>query len=527
MSNPDENMPDADEPTHDPTEEPEEPEEEPQLSDQASNGTPKPSPSATRRRGGRLLRGRQTDVSTPDPTPEDVSESGGGAGTGTPLKRRRGRPSGGGWRGGFRGRARRGPQGPSHATRVPIDKEGNTMEVISDEVALPENTEGETKVNKDGELQGGREYRVRVFTIKGRGRRLYMLSTEPARCTGFRDSYLFFTKHLHLFKIIIGDEEKRDLIDRDILPHSYKGRAIGVVTARSVFREFGARIVVRGRKVVDDYNADDARARGDAEGELADPHDRLPNEGQPYNRNQYVAWHGASSVYHSNMPVGPVVNGRPIGGGSKRKAAITSANWMLEHAREAARFNAALATERRKTLNGVYDPHTNLVCYPRHMQPTHAKWERVPEPYSSPTKPTRPEHDQINGAPSSSPSHTNGNIENKADTELQSIYRMPPPSSLVTRNFLVADSYYLTPPHATLPPPGPSPLVSKLQQPLDEYPLDGGLPELDSEDLGSLDEESRTAYLKRRQLEEEWRSCWGNEEIDGSRAKLRIGVGVL
>jgi len=32
---------------------------------------------------------------------------------------------------------------------------------------------------------------------------LYMLSTEPARCIGFRDSYLFFQKHKLLYKIII------------------------------------------------------------------------------------------------------------------------------------------------------------------------------------------------------------------------------------------------------------------------------------------------------------------------------------
>ena len=100
---------------------------------------------------------------------------------------------------------------------------------------LPEDIEGEEKVDKNGHLKGGRDYRVRVFTVMNRGKRLYMLSTEPARCCGFRDSYLFFTKHLQLHKVIVDEDEKRDLIDRDIIPHSYKGRSIGVVTARSVF----------------------------------------------------------------------------------------------------------------------------------------------------------------------------------------------------------------------------------------------------------------------------------------------------
>lgn len=207
------------------------------------------------------------------------------------------------------------------------------MDVIDDEVALPEDEQGETRVDKNGYLQDGRDYRVRVFTILGRGERLYMLSTEPARCTGFRDSYLFFTKHLQLHKIIIDENEKKDLIARDLIPHSYKGRAIGVVTARSVFREFGARIVIGGRKVTDDYYPQAARDRGDIEGELADPNDRIPPPGEPYNKNQYVAWHGASQVYHNNVPSVPLQPGKPASG--KRKANITTINWQIEHAREA------------------------------------------------------------------------------------------------------------------------------------------------------------------------------------------------
>lgn len=272
-----------------------------------------------KKRLGRPPKNRPPDWNVIEP--DNTSEGG------TPIKRKRGRPAGGG---GFRGRPR---GGPSHATRVPIDKEGNMMDVINDEVDLPEDPEGEEKVDKLGNLQGGRDYRVRVFKITGRGDRLYMLSTEPARCCGFRDSYLFFTKHMQLYKIIIDDSEKRDLIDRDIIPHSYKGRAIGVVTARSVFREFGARIIIGGKKIIDDYYVTAARERGDVEGEIAEPNDKLPPPGEPYNKNQYVAWHGASSVYHTGVPSVPTANGKPAPG--KKKVNITSANWQFEHARSA------------------------------------------------------------------------------------------------------------------------------------------------------------------------------------------------
>jgi chromatin structure-remodeling complex protein RSC7 len=287
--------------------------------------TPAPEPVIRKKRLGRPPKNRPADWDNPD-------AEGGHSEAGTPAKRGRGR--GGFGRGGGRW-ARRG--GPSHVTQQPIDKEGNMMDVINDEVELPEDPEGEAKVDKLGHLQGGREYRCRTFTVFGRGQRLYMLSTEPARCVGFRDSYLFFTKHKRLFKIIIDDDEKRDMIERELIPHSYKGRAIGIVTARSVFREFGAQIIVGGKRIIDDYEVTKAREEGVIEGEIADPNDHI-KVGEEYNKNQYVAWHGASSVYHSGAPTVPLQAGKVVDG-KKRRVMINDVNWMLEHAREARYVN--------------------------------------------------------------------------------------------------------------------------------------------------------------------------------------------
>ena len=278
-----------------------------------------------KRRVGRPPRGRsKVPVGRDDSESRDV-----GSDALTPRRRGggRGRGFGGGRWAKYRG-------GPSHTTQVPVDKEGNLANVKDDEIELPEDPEGELKVDKNGFLLGDREYKVRVFSISGKGDRLYMLSTEPARCIGFRDSYLFFQKHKTLWKIILTEEAKRDLIERSLIPHSYKGRAIGVVTARSVFREFGARIVIGGRKVIDDYQAAAARANGDVKGELAVPDDQLPAIGEGYDKNRFVAWHGASAVYHAAGPNVPLPNGKAVDG-KKRKVAVTGSNWMLEHAREA------------------------------------------------------------------------------------------------------------------------------------------------------------------------------------------------
>ena len=273
-----------------------------------------------KRRIGRPPKNRPVGWDSPDER-ANASEQG------TPVKRGRAR---GGFRGGGRW-AKRG--GPSHVTQQPIDKEGNMIDIIDDELHLPEDPEGESKVDKLGYLKGEREYRCRTFTVTGRGKRLYMLSTEPARCVGFRDSYLFFAKHKRLYKIITDEDEKRDLIERELIPHSYKGRAIGIVTARSVFREFGARIIVGGKRITDDYEVAAAKAEGVVEGELADPDDAFKS-GEAYNKNQYVAWHGASAVYHTGQPTVPIPAGKVVAG-QKRRVMINDVNWMFEHARSA------------------------------------------------------------------------------------------------------------------------------------------------------------------------------------------------
>ncbi|KAI0101011.1 hypothetical protein GGR51DRAFT_563661 [Nemania sp. FL0031] len=446
--------------------------DENQDSDPASVKSPSPPPQQVvrRRRLGRPPKNRPPDwdslpIEHPPRDPNDPP-------------RRRGR---GGWRG------RGGRKGASYQpTQQAIDKEGNVMDIVDDELALPEDPEGETKVSKMGHLQGGREYRCRTFTIAGRGERLYMLSTEPARCVGFRDSYLFFTKHKRLYKIIVDDEEKRDMIDREIIPHSYKGRAIGVVTARSVFREFGALIVVGGKRVIDDYEVAKARAEGIVEGEVADPNDRYV-VGEQYNKNQYVAWHGASAVYHSGAPSQPTQSGKVDI--KKRRVNITDMNWQLEHAREASRFNAELAAVRRQNIAGVYDVHTNTMQYPAVMQPTHARIEQV--------------------------------IDSSSPTDSDNNSRFPPLDPRIPRNFTVIDTYMET------PPTGISPAVyEKREVPafLAEFQ---GLGAVSSDILDELPPECREAFDNALQKEKKWKTTWGSERTTTHRRDPIIDAAIV
>ncbi|KAI1840173.1 hypothetical protein JX265_006278 [Neoarthrinium moseri] len=128
---------------------------------------------------------------------------------------------------------------------------------------------GEKKVMANGQLLGNREYRCRTFLVPNRGDKLFMLATECARVLGYRDSYLLFNKNRSLFKIIANQIEKDDLVAQEILPFSYRSRQIAIVTARSMFRQFGSRVIVNGRRVRDDYWEGKARKQGFTEADLA------------------------------------------------------------------------------------------------------------------------------------------------------------------------------------------------------------------------------------------------------------------
>lgn len=128
---------------------------------------------------------------------------------------------------------------------------------------------GEKKVSANGQLNDNREYRCRTFFVPNRGEKLFMLATECARVLGYRDSYLLFNKNRSLYKIIATQAEKEDLIHQEILPFSYRSRQIAIVTAKSMFRQFGSRVIVNGRRVRDDYWESKARKQGFTEDDLA------------------------------------------------------------------------------------------------------------------------------------------------------------------------------------------------------------------------------------------------------------------
>ena len=129
--------------------------------------------------------------------------------------------------------------------------------------------EGDKKVDALGYPQDGRQYKMKTFTLPGRGDKLFMLATECARVLAYRDSYLLFNKNRSLHKIIASQEEKDNLIQQEHLPYAYRSRQIAIVTARSMFRQFGSRVILHGRRVRDDYWEAKARKQGFTEEDAA------------------------------------------------------------------------------------------------------------------------------------------------------------------------------------------------------------------------------------------------------------------
>lgn len=176
------------------------------------------------------------------------------------------------------------------------------------------------------------------------------------------------------------------------------------------------------------------------------------------------------------------------------------------------RFNSELASLRRENVNGVYDIHTNMVMYPRTMQPTHARWEQV-----------EPSEDTLSSSSASS---------SAASTAASSIF--PSVRGIFSRNFRIHDISYESAPNSSLNlVPGPDgdhhDLGSNGLISLDHEVNDDA--DADSEDinfkmtaevLAELPEDCRQAYLEAAAREWQWKNKWKGERVDGARANLAM-----
>jgi len=146
--------------------------------------------------------------------------------------------------------------------------------------------------------------------------------------------------------------------------------------------------------------------------------------------------------------------------------------------------------------------------YPKIMQPTHAKWEQVVD-HPSDNQPADTPHignnSLVNGDSSNLSPHTS---HPRSDT-------FKPVPDVVSRNLLVADTYFECPPIANPGLPGPDGNITDLGP--------NGLSTVPQDVMDELPEDCRVAFEQARDAELAWKSKWSTEQSDGSRGTLRIG----
>ncbi|KAI8098375.1 chromatin remodelling complex Rsc7/Swp82 subunit-domain-containing protein [Gilbertella persicaria] len=212
---------------------------------------------------------------------------------------------------------------------------------------------GETKVDKYGRLLGGREYRVPTFTLPTRDNTLFMFSKDPAALLGFRDSFVFLKKNVKLIKVHIDNAEKGYLVDSNLLRSTFRTREISVVTARSVFKQFGHRIIRKGRKGRDDYYYTDEVDEGEDEPSDEEPPKDMLDKPVP-----------ASSFLPANLEVG---RNNLIHQLTAQDTTTTELNWLHHAAVSTRQFNTSLFSYRRANPTN-YDLLTNVYQIPENRQ---------------------------------------------------------------------------------------------------------------------------------------------------------------
>ena len=145
------------------------------------------------------------------------------------------------------------------------------------------------------------------------------------------------------------------------------------------------------------------------------------------------------------------------------------------------------------------------------MQATHARWKQLPA--SSTLSTSRQLTVSLEGKTliEKPDAQTTGESDAGFD-ESQTIF--PGFKSVIPRNFMVADIYYVSPPVSGLGYPGPEEDVSDVGP--------GGLLQVPECIRAELPAQCQQAYDETRTAALMWKTQWGVEEVDRARGQLRI-----
>ncbi len=170
-----------------------------------------------------------------------------------------------------------------------------------------------------------------------------------------------------------------------------------------------------------------------------------------------------------------------------------------------------------------------MMFYPQIMQPTHARWEQIPPAPPTASTPQQQErttngHHLTNGTTDHENSADNADDLNAQD-QPQEPTLFPPIPPIISRNFAIIDTHFLSP--ALTNPSHPSRTV-----PLDMassghgHSNSGGLSAIPDDILAELPAECRAAFEEAKRAEMGWSGLWGREVEVGMRPGGGLGVGL-
>ncbi|KIJ23248.1 hypothetical protein M422DRAFT_276219 [Sphaerobolus stellatus SS14] len=317
-----------------------------------------------------------------------------------------------------------------HVPRKITRKVGEREYVFeNDELVTDDDPKGDEKIDKDGALLGGRVFKAQTFTLPTRHpTRRYMLAIEAARTSGYKDSLYYFRRNPLMYKLICTQQEKDDLIAAGTIPSHMRTRSVTLVTARSAYKQHGAKMIRDGKWVVDDYYEEKALAdtlakglkAGDPVGEITELLSYGTTKDPVTTQQGGRADAGRSGGILMYKPGGPTTffggNGLgPFDGDLSmikkmaiQREGVDRENWMWTSAMKVQEWNEEWTKARKERLRpggviqpvetteadgeepdrkrqkmeeklplGVYEAHSGLVQYRMDTQPSRGSWEPV------------------------------------------------------------------------------------------------------------------------------------------------------
>jgi chromatin structure-remodeling complex protein RSC7 len=165
----------------------------------------------------------------------------------------------------------------------------------------------------------------------------------------------------------------------------------------------------------------------------------------------------------------------------------------------------------------VYDVHTNVMQYPKIMQPTHARWEALPPSDFKPSSQLTEGMSTLrltNGTDGTD--EISAHEPEIAADSASSIFHPVP--SVFTRRFAITDIHYETPESSTLGVPGPDGDVHDIGNNGLISMADPQHPEFVSAAvLAELPPDCKDALVEAASREWAWKSRWRSEASDAAR----------